>query len=260
MSFETILCRKPAAQIAEIRLNRPERLNAVYETVVEELSAALAEAGADPEVRVVILAGEGRAFCAGADYKRHGTRSPSARLAYLHGMMDICRRLRENPKPIIAAVHGFAVGVGAEMAVNCDFLLMCEGAEIGFPEAAIGTFVGGGVTTLLPRIIGLPKARELIMTCDRVTAADAVALGLANRCFPEASFRDDVQAFATRLATRAPVAVALAKRHLNAGIARDYDGAVEAELGAVLECMATEDWQEGVRAFAEKRPPRFTGR
>ena len=262
MADQYVLYSTPGPHLAEIRLNRPERLNALVEPLVKQLVAALQKAEADPDVRVVILSGEGRAFCAGADYKEHvaGQRSDAERRDFVRWIVSACRTIFLHRKPVVAAIHGYAVGAGAEMSLNCDFLLMEEGAQIGLPEIAIGTFVGGGVTLMLPRIVGLMKARELIMMADRISSQDALAAGLANRCFPKETFRDDVLAFASRLASRAPLAVQLSKRHINSTMIEDYDAVSASELEGVFQCQATEDWQEGVRSFAEKREPRFTGK
>ncbi len=245
--------------VAEIRLNRPERLNAVIEPLYDDLLVALDHANAEPAVRVVVLTGEGRAFCVGADLKEHAraTRTDFDKRSYLIKANAVCQRMRALPKPLIAAVNGFALGAGAEMALCADFLLMKDSAEIGFPEVAIGTFVGGGVTHVLPRLVGLAKARELIFLGERVTGAAAVAMGLATKTFPDADFASGVDAFARRLAKLAPVSMALAKTHFTAD--RDYEASLVTELEGIRACMATHDWHEGVAAFAEKRPPRFRG-
>jgi enoyl-CoA hydratase len=257
--MQTISLSSPATHIREIRLNRPKSLNAVDDTVIAELTSALEETARDGSVRVVILSGEGRAFCAGADYKRHATRPASDRPAYLKALLGMSHAIYLHPKPVIAAVHGFTVGVGAEMMVNCDFILAAADTQIQFPEIAIGTFLGGAVTNLLPRVVGLTKAREMLMMCTRVSGSEAVAIGLANKCFPVASFRDDVLTFAKALAEKAPIPIGLAKKSFNAAIHENYDASFEFEHQAVLTCMQSGDWHEGVRAFAEKRTPVFKG-
>ena len=260
MTYDNIVCSRPAQHVFEIRFNHPERLNAVDETVVADLNAALDSVEKDKDVRVVILSGEGRAFCAGANYKRHvrGDRTMYEKREYVRQLLDTCRHLYRFPKPIIAAVQGYSVGVGAEMCLNCDFIVMAENAELGFPEVAISTFVGGGVTKTLARLVGLSKAREMIMLSDRITGKQAVEFGLAARCVPEASLRDETLAFARRLAEPAPVSVSLAKQLINSEC--DYDDLLSLEREAILTCMMTEDWHEGVKAFAEKRTPVFKGR
>jgi enoyl-CoA hydratase len=260
MSVRTILYEQ-ADGLAEIRFNRPERLNAVVEALYDELFAALEDAEKDPAVRAVILTGEGRAFCVGADMKEHGRgeRTPFQRREYLRREQKVCMRIYSLSKPVIAAVNGYALGAGAEMAIAADFILMAESAKIGFPEISIGAFLGGGVSHLLPQIVGLAKARELIFLGDRIDGREAVALGLANRVFADATFRDDARAFARRLAEKAPVSMALAKEHLNKGINRGMEAALVTELEGMMFCSTTKDWQEGVDAFAAKRAPVFRG-
>ncbi len=260
MSYETVIYKK-ADGLAEIRFNRPHRLNAVVKQVYDELNDALGDAEKDREAKIIILTGEGRAFCVGADMKEHGAgkRTPYDKREYLRGEQEVCKRIFTLRKPVIAAVNGFALGAGAELAIASDFILMAESAKIGLPEVSIGAFLGGGVTHLLPQLVGLVKARELVFLGEKIDGKQAVALGLATRTFPDASFMDDVYAFARRLASKAPVSMGLAKEQLNNGINRGMDAALIAELEGMMFCSTTKDWQEGVDAFAEKRAPVFKG-
>jgi len=257
----TVLCSTPRPGVAEIRFNRPHRLNAVIEPLFRETLDALAAAERDPAVRVVIVTGEGRAFCVGADLKEHakGERTTWQKRAYLQLAQEVCARIHRLRKPVIAAVNGYALGAGAEMAVNADFVLMAQHAQIGFPEASLGTFIGGGLTRVLPQLVGLTKARELVFLGERIDGREAKLIGLAAAAFPDATFRDDVYAFAERLAAQAPVSIAFAKEQLNHGSERTYETALLTELEGVLACMMTRDWQEGIDAFAEKRKPTFRG-
>ncbi|MBU1237438.1 MAG: enoyl-CoA hydratase/isomerase family protein [Gammaproteobacteria bacterium] len=259
MNYETILYEVRDG-IAEIRYNRPHRLNAVTAQLYEELDVALGEAVADRDVRVLLLTGEGRAFCVGADLKEHKAgRTAFDRRQYLQGEQMVCKRLVQLDKPVVAAVNGYALGAGAEMAIAADFLLMAESAEIGFPEVSIGNSLGGGVTWLLPRLVGLAKARELAFLGERIKGEEAVRIGLANRVFADAGFLDAAREFASRLATKAPYSMRLAKEQLNLSAERTLDAALVAELEGMTFAGTTRDWQEGVDAFAEKRAPVFKG-
>lgn len=259
MNYETILYDL-ADGIAEIRLNRPQRLNAVTRRLYDELNDALSRAEAAREARVVLLTGEGRAFCVGADLKEHKLgRTAFDRRQYLAGEQEVCRRLIDLQKPVVAAVNGYALGAGAEMAIAADFLLMAEGARIGLPEISIGSFLGGGVTWLLPRLVGLAKARELVFLGERIGGAEAVRIGLANRVFADEGFLAAARAFAREIAARAPFSMALAKRQLNLSAEHTLDACLVAELEGMTFVGTTRDWQEGVDAFAEKRAPVFRG-
>jgi len=261
MNLETIIYKKSGG-VAEIRFNRPHRMNAVIKAFYDELQTVLSDAEQDVSVRTIILTGEGRAFCVGADMKEHGsgTRTAYQRRQYLRGEQEVCRRIYSLSKPVIAAVNGYALGAGAELAIASDFILMADTAQIGLPEISIGTFLGGGVTHLLPQLVGLVKARELIFLGDRIDGNQAHAIGLATRVFPAATFMEEVYIFAARLAEKAPFSMALAKEQLNHGIVRGMDAALVAELEGMTFCTTTSDWQEGVDAFAEKRKPVFTGK
>jgi enoyl-CoA hydratase len=259
MTAETIIRDTPAPGIAEVRLNRPESLNAVDESVIDALTSALRDTARDKDTRVVILSGEGRAFCAGADYKRHAVRPAAERPEYLRRLLNVCREIYAHPKPVIAAVHGFAIGMGAEMAINCDFLFMTEDAFVRLPEVSIGSFVGGGVTHILPRLVGIGRAREMLLMSKSVPAPEAKAIGLATEVIAGSSFRAGVLAFAKQLTDQAPVSIRLGKWTLNSSGGATYDVGFQAEHDAVLTCMGTSDWREGVQAFAAKRAPKFTG-
>ncbi|AZV80749.1 enoyl-CoA hydratase/isomerase family protein (plasmid) [Parasedimentitalea marina] len=260
MTYETIIYSK-SGPTAEIRFNRPHRLNAVVSKFYSDILSALTEAEQDRDVRTVVLTGEGRAFCVGADMKEHGsgTRTELEKREYLQRSNDVCERIYKFPKPIIAAVNGFALGAGAEMSCSADFIVMKQSAQIGFPEISIGTHVGGGITEILPRLVGLAKAKELIMTGCRIDGTEAVRIGLATRAFSDNTFETEVAEFAREIGSKAPYSLRFAKENLN-DAHRNYDARLITELDALRTCMLTEDWQEGVNAFAEKRSPVFTGK
>ncbi|HSH57245.1 MAG TPA: enoyl-CoA hydratase/isomerase family protein [Halomonas sp.] len=256
-SYETLITRRHG-QVQEIRLNRPHRLNAVTQALYDELNDALTAAEQDPEVRVVVITGEGRAFCVGADLKEHKAgRTAFDRRQYLQGEQVVCKRLMQLKTPVIAAVNGFALGAGAEIALAADFLLMADSAQIGLPEVSIGNFLGGGVTWLLPRLVGLAKARELVFLGERIDGPEAVRIGLANRHYPDEGFAEAALAFAAKVAGKAPFSMQLAKEQLTMSGERTLDACLTAELEGMMFVGTTRDWQEGVDAFAEKRAPRF---
>jgi len=269
VTYETIRYAVDGA-VATVRLHRPDRMNAVVEAMYVEIEDALDRIEAEPDVRCVVVAGSPRvrdgvsrpAFCAGADLKEHaaGSRGPAERRAYIERAHATVRRVFEFPRPVVAAVAGPARGAGTELALACDLVVMADEATLALPETGLGTFVGGGLTWLLPRIVGLARARELIYTGRTIAGPEAVALGLALVSVPGERLDDEVRALATTIAERAPVSIAHAKRCLNSAWDRGHAEAVDDETATILACMDTEDWAEGVRAFAERRAPRYRGR
>lgn len=269
MAYETIQYAHEGS-FGVIRLNRPERMNAVIEQMYLEIQDALDQAVKDSDIHVLILTGsvlkrgdtEKQIFCAGADLKKHasGDRSPAQKRAYILLAHETTRQLYEFPKPIIAAVNGPARGAGSEMAMSCDFIMMAEEATLAFPETGLGTFVGGGVTFHLPRILGLTKAKELIYTGRVIDGKTALALGLALKCCPVEILMDEVRKFAQTMAEKAPLSMRFAKRRLQQSPALDLETVLHLEAEAILACMDTEDWHEGIRAFNEKRKPQYRGR
>ena len=256
--------------IGIIRLNRPERMNAVIEEMYLEIQDALNLAFLDTKIRAIILTGsvlrrgdvEKQAFCAGADLKKHsrGDRSRLQKREYIMLAHETTRRLYEFKKPIIAAINGPARGAGSEMALNCDFIFMAEEATIAFPETGLGTFVGGSVTYHLPRIVGLMKAKELIYSGRVVDGNTAVNIGLALKCFPVSKLMNETKTFANMLSEKAPISMQLAKERLHQSPSLDITTVLALEADAILSCMDTEDWHEGVRSFNEKRKPLYKGK
>lgn len=260
MSYRTIIY-ETSGPAAQIQFNRPHRLNAVISEFYREVLEALACAQHDENVRVIVLTGKGRAFCVGADLKEHekDERTEEQKREYTSLGNEVCRRIYTHEKIIIAAVNGYALGAGAEMACSSDFILMKETAQIGFPESSLGTYVGGAVTEILPRLVGLAKAREMIVIGRKLSGSEASQIGLAARVFPDARYDEDVRLYAEEIASKAPHSMRFAKRHLN-DAHLGYNARLDDEIEALRACMLTEDWREGVRAFAEKRAPIFTGR
>ena len=258
--IKTLIYNKREGYV-EIRFNRPHRLNAVVEQLYDELIAALRQAETDPEIRAVLLTGEGRAFCVGADMKEHsvGKRTQLQRRQYLQLANDACETIFRLKKPVVAAINGYALGAGAEIACSCDFVFMAESAKIGFPEVSIGTCVAGGVTLFLPRLVGLAKARELIFTGIKIDGIEAARIGLAFRAVTDDRLQCEASDFIRELATKAPISMELVKKLLNNASHTDLDAQLQHELNGVFMCTTTQDWQEGVDAFAQKRSPNFKG-
>lgn len=256
----TVVLAERAGAVQRLILNRPERLNAVSAELYRLLLDRLAEADADPDVRAVVLTGAGRAFCVGADQKAHGagTRTPEQRAEYVRLAWQVCERIQTMATPVVAAVRGYALGAGAEMATSADFLLMAEDAQMGFPEVSIGTFVGGGVTRRLPRLVGLRQAGELLMLGERFTGVRAAEWGLAHAAVSAERLDEEAAALAGKLAGKAPISMA----RMKAALYREdpMTDVLRAEADDLLEIMETEDWAEGVAAFADRRDPVFRGK
>lgn len=244
-----------------LTLNRPERLNAVNTGLYHGLLDALRAAEGDREVRAVVLTGAGRAFCAGADLKAHGDAPPTGedRRRYIRLAQRVNRKLQLGRLPVVAAVNGPAVGAGLELALSADFLLVAEEAKLRLPEVALGTFVGGGVVYTLAERVGVLKAREIIYFGDFFTGREAAEWGVASRALPGEAVLEEALAWGSRLAERAPLSLAAAKRLVGPAGTLPRKMALRAEARALEEVFGTRDWAEGVAAFAEKRTPRFTG-
>jgi enoyl-CoA hydratase len=241
-------------------LNRPERLNAVSADLDREILAGLDAAASDPAARVVVLTGAGRAFCAGADLKAHeaGERTSAQLVEYVHLGQQVCHRIQTMELPVIAAVNGYALGAGAEIATSADLLVMSDDAHIGFPESSVGTYVGGGVTYRLPRLIGLRRAHELLTLGTWLTGEQAERIGLASRCVSADELTDTVQGLALEVASKAPISLARLKAAFSDTAALDL--ALTREEADLLSIMRTADWAEGVASFVDRRTPVFLGR
>jgi 2-(1,2-epoxy-1,2-dihydrophenyl)acetyl-CoA isomerase len=239
------------ADVAVISLNRPERLNAVNDQLVEGLLGALCEVE-QGECGAVVLTGRGRAFCAGHDLKEP-RRDNAGLLRRLEHLQQVTRRIRALPIPVIAAVHGHAVGAGAEFALGCDLVVAAEGTRFRFPEVGIGLSVTGGITKLLPLFVGPVKAKELLLLGEPIDAQEALRLGLVNRVVPPGQLMAAVLDWARRLASQPRLPAALAKAALDNGI----DAPFEAGLGLeVSHALITDDAahnRDGDEALAASR-------
>lgn len=262
-AFETVLLETTGA-IATVTLNRPHRLNALTAGLQADLAAALEAAAAEPNCRVVILTGQGRAFCAGEDLYEGVMAVGSVDAGRIRrdaiALQKITRIIREMSQPVIGAINGYALGGGCELAISCDILIAAQTATFGFPETGLGLSVTGGVTHILPKIIGLTRTKELILTGRQFGAVEAAALGLVSRVVPAADLAAEARALAGTIAEKAPLATALMKAAIDQGSQSDLGTALQLEIEAAVSLALTEDAAEGPRAFREKRGPIFRGR
>ena len=249
--------------VATLTLNRPEAMNAITQRMKDELALALDAVAADDAARVLLITGTGgRAFCAGADIKERAATEPTPAEFFFRQQAthQLFTRIEQFAKPVIAALNGVAYGGGAEIALCADIRVAAEHARIGLTEVALGVIPAGGGTQRLPRLVGAAKAKELIFSAARLSAADALAIGLVNRVVPGERLAADVHALATTIAAQPPLAVRLAKQAIDKGLQADTQTALDFELYAAAILFDTEDRREGMRAFIEKRAPQFRGR
>jgi enoyl-CoA hydratase len=244
-----------------ITINRPDKLNALNKDVIAELGKAIEEVYSNPEVKTVILIGAGeKAFVAGADISEFTTLDAAGGEALAKkGQDNVFDKIENCPKPVIAAVNGFALGGGCELAMSCHFRVASENAKFGQPEVNLGLIPGYGGTQRLTRLIGKGKAMELMMTADMVGADEAKALGLVNHVFPQAELLNEAKKIAQKIQTKAPVAIAKVIACVNDAARGEANGFAN-EIKRFGECFATEDMKEGTTAFLEKRKASFAGK
>jgi enoyl-CoA hydratase len=249
--------------VATLTLHRPEAMNAITQRMKDELGAALDAVAADDAARVLVITGAGdKAFCAGTDIKeRAGTEPTPAEFVFRQkATYRLFTRIEQFAKPVIAALNGVAFGGGAEIALCADLRLAAAHARFGLTEVALGVIPAGGGTQRLARLVGPARAKELLFTAARLTAAEALTLGLVNRVVPSERLADEVHALAASIAEKPPLAVRLAKQAVDKGLQADLQTALDFELYAAAILFDTEDRREGMRAFVEKRAPQFRGR
>jgi len=262
MRYESLLLEVEDG-VAMLTLNRPEAMNSLSQQMKDDLAAALNAIDADAEINVLLITGTGeKAFCAGADIKERAGTEPTPAEFYFrqqaaHRLFD---RLAHFAKPVIAAINGVAYGGGAEIALCADIRLMADTASIGLTEVNLGVIPAGGGTQRLPRLIGASRAKELIFTGKRLSAEAAMSLGLVNRVVPSNELRSQTLDLAKQIASKPPLAVRFAKQAIDQGLQADLTTAMKFELYAAAILFDTDDRKEGMRAFVEKRPPRFAGR
>lgn len=250
--------------VATITLNRPEKLNAFTDDMLDRWVAALEACRTDPEVRAIVITGVGRAFSTGGDVDSF---SASAALTpalikerLVQGIQRLPRKMAEIDKPIIAALNGFATGGGLDIALACDIRFAAQSARLAETYARMGLIPGGGGAFLLPRIVGMAKALEMLWSCDWVDAHEAERIGLVNQVYPDDELMERTHAFARKVAEAAPLSVQLIKRVARLSLGQDLDTALDIAASNLPIARTSEDHQEAVRAFKEKRKPHFQGR
>lgn len=244
--------------IALLVVNRPQVLNALNKATLEELKKALLELGDDPRVKVLIITGEGeKAFVAGADISEMADMDAKQALEFSRLGHEAMRMVEEFPWPVIAAVNGYALGGGLELALACDIILASENARLGFPEVTLGICPGFGGTQRLARLIGKAKAKELIFTGEMVDARKAFELGIVNKVCPQGELLKEAKELALKIAKNGPLAVKVAKRLINEGLEGGLRRGEDLEVEAWAILFSTQDQKEGMKAFLEKRKPEF---
>jgi len=259
MEYENILI-ETNDHIAVITINRPSKLNALNKATIEELHQALNQLEEDKDVRVLILTGSGeKAFVAGADIKEFSSFNVSegSQLA-AKGQELLFDHAQNYSKPIIAAINGFALGGGLELAMACHFRIASTNAKMGLPEVTLGLIPGYGGTQRLPQLIGKGRAMELIMTADMITAEKALEYGLVNHVVEQATLLDYAKAIAGKISNNSSTAISRAIKSINANFKEGVNGYHE-EIKHFGECFNTPDFSEGTTAFLEKRKPNFKG-
>ena len=257
MNYTTIIA-ETRGRIGLVTLNRPEAMNALNPTILSELMDALEAFDADKNVGAMVIAGNEKVFAAGADIKEMATASEEQmRQSPFIGLFS---RIREIKKPVIAAVSGWALGGGCELAMSCDMIIASEKAKFGQPEITIGVIPGAGGTQRLTLAVGKALAMEMVLNNRTLSAQEALQFGLVNRVVPLESFLDEAIALAEEIANRAPVAVRAGKEAVNAAFERSLTDGLAAEKELFYSLFSTEDQKEGMGAFIEKRKPNWQGK
>ncbi|HEX4654870.1 MAG TPA: enoyl-CoA hydratase-related protein [Mycobacteriales bacterium] len=257
---ENVVLLEHIGHVAVIELNRPETFNAISTQLAVELTGVMRAVADDSGVRAVVLAGAGdRAFCVGADLKERNTLDDDGFRAQRTVFRAAFDSVRALPQPAVAAVHGFALGGGLELALSCDVVVADDTAVVGLPEVSLGLVPGGGGTQLALRRLGPGRAADVVLTGRRIAAAEAQPLGLIDRLTPAGSARESAMEIAEQIARNSPVATRAAKHALREGWSLDYAAAMDVEDVAWRTAAFSADRKEGIAAFNEKRPPAWPG-
>lgn len=260
MSYETISVGQDDPS-SVITFNRPDKRNAISVLMMDELMAALKAAEAEPSVRGVVITGGPAFFAAGADLNEAlQIKTASQGTDYFKRWHRLTSTVEELAKPVIAAIEGFCITGGLELALACDLRVAAEGSSFAITSARIGTVAGAGGTQRLPRIVGVAHAFDILFAAEPIDAAQAYRIGLINRLTPKGGALDAAKALVNIYAQRAPLSLALVKRAVHRGMQMDLASAIELETFIVTTIYGTEDKQEGISAFLEKRAPRFKGK
>jgi enoyl-CoA hydratase/carnithine racemase len=263
MAAEELVRLEVAEGVATLTLNRPEARNALPKRGWLLLHDHLERLGGEAAVRIVVVTGSGAAFCSGDDIKECAELMERDALWQVReitlAIQRVTRDIATLPKPVIAAVNGWALGAGFELVLACDFAYAAESARFGFPETSIGLTITGGTSHLITRMATLPQAKELAFTARRITAQEALALGLVNRVVPDGELFEAVRAVAEEIVRNSATAVGLQKASFNLASESTLEQTLEHETAVVYTALASEDGREGVRSFAEKRPPVWSG-
>ena len=257
MSNEPLVLSTVANNIARVVMNRPEAMNAMSRGMITELRQALERAQGDPDVSIIILSGAGDNFCAGDDLKEAEHQAAEDFLALILDLQRLTRLLLLGEKPSVAAIDGYAVGGGFELALACDFRIASTRARMGCVEARVGMVITGGTSVLLPHLVGQGVAREIILLADVFEAAVAQRIGLLHRLVEPERLEAEVQALTDTMLSRAPLSLRESKQLLNRPLEGELERAFQNEIEAIMRCFGTADAREATVAFREKRPPVF---